>query len=199
MNVRGQSTRDEPLRSSPVKPLSGRARAISADHYGSAESLGSGGSWKRLVCLQTSKFTRPRAELKRVRIPRPRTIFDDERGAVAVMFAVVLPILLGVAGLAVEASYWQLHQRAMQNAADSAAIAASMEGGTNYVAVAQAVAAQYGFVNGSGNIAVTVSNPASAAGCTSNCYSVSISDNVPLLLSAVLGYQGTTSVNSNPI
>ncbi len=91
-------------------------------------------------------------------------MFADERGAVAVLFAVVLPILLGAAGLAVEASYWQLHQRAMQNAADSAAIAAGMEGGTNYVAVAQAVAAQYGFVNGSGNVTVTVSNPASATG-----------------------------------
>ena len=57
-------------------------------------------------------------------------------------------------GLAVEASYWQLHQRAMQNAADLAAIAAGMEGGTNYQAVARAVAAQYGFVEVVGNVAV---------------------------------------------
>ena len=114
------------------------------------------------------------------------------------MFAAVSPVLLGVAGLAVEASYWQLHQRAMQNAADLAAIAAGMEGGTNYVAVAKAVAAQYGFVNGSGNIAVNVTNPTSATGCTSNCYLVSISDQVPLFLSAVVGYQGTSTVNSKP-
>ena len=158
-------------------------------------------------CLQSLKFDRVKAVLKRVRLPRFRAIFDDERGAVAVLFAFILPIILGAAGLAVEASYWQLHQRAMQNAADSAAIAAGMEGGTNnlgqpatnYVAVAQAVAAQYGFVNGSGNVTVTVSNPASATGCTSNCYSVSISDKVPLFLSAVVGYQGTTSVNSKPM
>ena len=74
-----------------------------------------------------------------------------------------------------------------------------MEGGTNYVAVAQAVAAQYGFVNGSGNIAVNVTNPTSATGCTSNCYLVSISDQVPLFLSAVVGYQGTSTVNSKPM
>ena len=61
----------------------------------------------------------------------------DQFGTVMVMFAVVSPIVLGAAGLAVEASYWQLRQRAMQNAADSAAIAAGMEGGSNYVAVAQ--------------------------------------------------------------
>ena len=150
-------------------------------------------------CLQSLKFDRDKAVLKRVRLPRFRAIFDDERGAVAVLFAFILPIILGAAGLAVEASYWQLHQRAMQNAADSAAIAAGMEGGTNYAAVAQAVAAQYGFVNGSGNVTVTVSNPASATGCTSNCYSVSISDKVPLFLSAVVGYQGTSSVESKPM
>ena len=74
-----------------------------------------------------------------------------------------------------------------------------MEGGTNSAAVAKAVAAQYGFVDGVGNIAVTVTNPNAATGCTSNCYSVSISDKVPLFLSAVVGYQGTTSVSSKPM
>ncbi|HZZ63476.1 MAG TPA: pilus assembly protein TadG-related protein [Roseiarcus sp.] len=74
--------------------------------------------------------------------PRTLALFGEDRGAVAVMFAAASPIILGAAGLAVEASYWQLHQRAMQNAADSAAIAAGMEGGTNYAAVAKAVAAQ---------------------------------------------------------
>ena len=87
----------------------------------------------------------------------------------------------------------------MQNASDSAAVAAAMEGGSNYAAVGQAVAAQYGFVNGSSNIVVTVSNPASATGCASNCYTASISDKVPLFLSPVVGYQGTTTVNSKPM
>ena len=123
-------------------------------------------------CLHTPKFDRFMALLGRRRGFRAfARIFDDDRGAVMVMFAAVSPIILGVAGLAVEASYWQLHQRAMQNAANSAAIAAGMEGGTNYVAVANAVAAQYGFVNGSGNVTVNVTNPTSATGCASNCYS----------------------------
>jgi Flp pilus assembly protein TadG len=139
------------------------------------------------------------AALHSVRFLRLAGLLSDERGAVLVMFAVSLPVVIGVAGLAVEASYWQLHQRQMQNAADSAAIAAGMEGGTNYVAVAQAVAAQYGFVNGSGNVVVSVTNPASAAGCTSNCYAVSITDQVPLFLSAVVGYQGTSTVNNKPM
>ncbi len=146
--------------------------------------------------LHGPKYTWLKAQLKRVGAPPLRAIVDDQRGAVSVMFAVISPVILGAAGLAVEASYWQLHQRAMQNAADSAAIAAGMEGGTNSVAVALAVAAQYGFVNGSGNVAVTVSNPTSATGCTSNCYSVSISDEVPLFLSAIVGYQGTSTITN---
>jgi Flp pilus assembly protein TadG len=123
----------------------------------------------------------------------------DAGGSVSVALAVLSPVVIGTGGLAVEASYWQMHQRAMQNAADSASIAAAMEGGTNYAAVGQAVAAEYGFVNGSGNIVVTVSNPASATGCASNCYAASISDQVPLFLSPVVGYNGTATVNSKPM
>jgi hypothetical protein len=38
----------------------------------------------------------------------------------------------------------------------------------------------------------------SAAGCASNCYTASITDQVPLFLSPVLGYQGTSTVNNRP-
>ncbi len=176
--------------------------AASADCDGYAESRvprvhGMG----PMGCLQGPKFARLEALHKRAGASRLRAILDDDRGAVMVMFAAISPIILGVAGLAVEASYWQLHQRAMQNAADSAAIAAGMEGGTNYAAVvARAVAAQYGFVDGVGNVTVAVPpNTTPAAGCTSNCYSVSISDKVPLFLSAVVGYQGTSTVSSKPM
>jgi hypothetical protein len=99
-------------------------------------------------------------------------------------------------GLAAEVSYWRLHQRAMQNAADAAAIAAATNGGSTYVAEAQAVAAQYGFQNGAGNITVTVTNPNIASGCSSKCYTVSINDKLPLLLSKVVGFSGNTTVTS---
>jgi hypothetical protein len=83
----------------------------------------------------------------------------------------------------------------MQNAADAAAIAAATNGGTSYAAEAKAVAAQYGFQDGTGNIVVAVSKTASAAGCTSNCYSVTISDKVPLFLSQAVGYLGSATAN----
>jgi hypothetical protein len=61
-----------------------------------------------------------------------------------------------------------------------------------------AVAAQYGFVNGTNSIKVTVSKPAACPGGGNNCYSVAISGSVPLLLSQVVGYGGDATLNGGP-
>ena len=98
----------------------------------------------------------------------------------AIIVALAMPVLVGTMGLAAEASYWYLHQRAMQNAADGAAIAAATNGTSTYASEAKGVAAQYGFQSGSGNITVTAANPATATNCTSYCYTVTVSDAVPL-------------------
>jgi hypothetical protein len=45
---------------------------------------------------------------------------------------------------------------------------------------------------------VTVTNPGTAAGCTTNCYSVTVSDQVPLFFSQVVGYRGSATVNGKP-
>lgn len=124
-----------------------------------------------------------------------RGFFGDERGVVALVVALAMPVLAGTMGLAAEASYWLMHQRAMQNAADAAAIAAATNNGSAYASEAKAVAAQYGFQDGSGNVTVTVASSNTATNCTANCYTVTISDEVPLFLSQVIGYTGTTTVN----
>jgi Flp pilus assembly protein TadG len=127
---------------------------------------------------------------------RSRSFGRDDAAAAAVMFAVAAPILIGAMGLAAEVSYWRLHQRSMQNAADAAAIAAATNGGSTYVAEAQAVAAQYGFQNGAGNITVTVTKPNTASGCTGSCYNVQISDKLPLLLTSIVGFSGNATIMS---
>jgi Flp pilus assembly protein TadG len=119
----------------------------------------------------------------------------DQRGNTVVPMAIAMPVLIGMMGLAGESSYWYLHQRAMQNAADAAAIAAAMNGGPSYAAEAEAVAAQYGFSGG--NVKITVTNPTTATNCTGQCYSVTITDAVPLYISEVIGYKGTTTINNN--
>jgi Flp pilus assembly protein TadG len=119
----------------------------------------------------------------------------DQRGTIAVMMALLLPILAGGLGLGFEVSNWYLQTRAMQNAADAAVIAAATNGGSNYDVEAKAVAAQYGFVNGTNNVTVTASNTAPCPAGGNTCYSATITGLAPLYLSQVVGYQGDTTVN----
>ncbi|MGI8568732.1 MAG: pilus assembly protein TadG-related protein [Methylocella sp.] len=130
----------------------------------------------------------------------PRRFSGDRRGVVVVLVALAMPVLAGAMGLAAETSYWYTHKRGMQNAADAAAIAAATgaNASTTYAAQAQAVASQLGFTNGSGNIKVTAASTNNATGCPAgkSCYTVTISDDVPLFLSRVIGYTGNVIFNS---
>jgi Flp pilus assembly protein TadG len=119
----------------------------------------------------------------------------DRGGNIAVMMAFLLPVIAGGLGLGYEVSNWYLQTRAMQNAADFAAIAASANGSSNYDVEAKAVTAQYGFVDGTNNVTVTASNTAACPAGGNTCYSVTISSLVPLYLSQVIGYFGDTTVN----
>lgn len=139
---------------------------------------------KSIVAMLTGAFSRLRR---------------DQHGTIAVMMGLMSPILIVVFGLGFEVSNWYLKTRAMQNAADVAAIAAATNGASNYYVEAGAVAGQYGFVDGSNNVTVTASN---AATCPSDpnvsppCYSVTITSLVPLSLSEVLGFKGNSSLDS---
>jgi hypothetical protein len=121
----------------------------------------------------------------------------DQRGTIAVIMAFLLPVLVASLGLGFEISNWYLRGRAMQNAADSAAIAAASNNSSSYDLEAKAVAAKYGYVNGSNNVTVTASNTATCPKGGSNCYSVTISSVVPLYLSQVIGFNGDTVVNGS--
>jgi hypothetical protein len=83
----------------------------------------------------------------------------------------------------------------MQNAADAAVLAAATNGGPNYGVEAKAVAARYGFVDGTNNISIAVSNTAPCPAGGNTCYSVTIIGYTPLLLSQVVGFQGDTNPN----
>jgi hypothetical protein len=124
-----------------------------------------------------------------------RRLRADERGAVSVIMGVLMIPLVGALGLGFEVSNWYLTARGMQNAADAAALAAATNGGSNYDVEARAVAAQYGFVNGTNNISIAVSNTAACPSGGNNCYSVTISGVTPLLLSQIVGYRGDATLN----
>ena len=119
----------------------------------------------------------------------------DTRGNVAIMMGLLMVPMVGAMGLGFEVSHWYMSKRAMQNAADAAAIAAASNGSSNYDVEGKAVAALYGFVDGNNNTTVTASDTAPCPAGGNTCYSVTITGLDPLYLSQVVGYNGDTTAN----
>src|SRR6266545_7516415 len=82
----------------------------------------------------------------------------DRSGSYAIIAALLMPVLVGFAGLAAETGLWFYTHQAMLSAADSAAVSAATAGG-NFLAEASGVAASYGFANGANGVTVTVNQP----------------------------------------
>jgi Flp pilus assembly protein TadG len=127
-----------------------------------------------------------------------RALIADRGGNIAILTALMLPVLVGACGLGSEVAYWFYSARAMQNAADSAAVAAATNGSSSYATEAQAVMSLYGYQNGAGEVTVSASNAAACPAGGSNCYSVTITKLTPLFLSQIVGFKGTTTVNGVP-
>lgn len=129
-----------------------------------------------------------------------RRLVGDRRGNVAVLAALALPVLIGSLGVGAEVASWYGGKRGLQNAADSAAIAAATNGTSDgYDDEARAVAAQYGFKNGVDGVTVTaLNNQACPDGGSNKCYAVTVSKTQPILLAQIVGFKGDTTVNGVP-
>jgi Flp pilus assembly protein TadG len=121
----------------------------------------------------------------------------SKRANVATMAALLAPVLVGGLGLGAETANWYLTERAMQNAADEAAVAAASNGGPTYANEAFAVSANYGYQDGTNNVTVTATNSAPCPGGGNNCYGVTVTTKVPLYLAQVIGFGGNTTINGN--
>lgn len=92
----------------------------------------------------------------------------DNRGATAAIFAIAMPVLVGMSALAVDLGLWTVQKREAQGAADqaafSAAIAAQADGDAAGHLEGKAVAASMGYVHGQNGIAVTTAKLASLDG-----------------------------------
>jgi Putative Flp pilus-assembly TadE/G-like len=121
----------------------------------------------------------------------PVTDLARDRGAAAaVVLALSLTAIAGLAGLGTEAANWYLTQRTMQGAADAAAhsgATALMNGASNAAAKTQAcsVAINYGF---SCSTTTNVHIPPGSGSHTgdNSAVEVSLSEQVPLMLSGVV-------------
>jgi Flp pilus assembly protein TadG len=129
-----------------------------------------------------------------------RALRSDRRGNVAILSALALPMLIGMMGIGAEVGSWYEGKRGLQNAADSAAIAAATNGSDDsYDDEARAVAAQYGFTDGMSGMTVTAqNNQPCPAGGDDECYRVTISRLQPLFLAQVVGFKGDVMVDGTP-
>lgn len=118
----------------------------------------------------------------------------DRAGNIAMIVAFALPVFLAALALGFELGQWYMSKWSMQNAADSAVIAAA-NNSSNYLTEARAVAAQYGYTNGADNVTVSATNSATCPGGGNTCYQVTIDKPTELYLSRMVGFTGSTTVD----
>jgi hypothetical protein len=121
---------------------------------------------------------------------------EGRRGAVAVLVALMLVVIIGFISLGTEVVLLLMTSRHMQSAADSAALAAEtarLRGyPTNYAQEAFALSAAAGFANGQNGTTVTVNNPPTSGNYANatNAVEVLIAQPQTLALAQIL-YSGT--------
>ncbi len=96
----------------------------------------------------------------------------DQRGVSAIIFAIILPVLLGMVGLSVEVGLWYSKKRTLQAAADAGAMAGALvlyQGGD--WATAQTAASDFAVRNGAVAANVTSENPPTATNFPGTAYS----------------------------
>lgn len=154
-------------------------------------------------------MARGRGSTARRGLRRFARLFVDRRGGVSVMLTLMLIPMVAMLGVAVEASSWFLTQRSMQNAADSAAVAAAANGcaatipscvsrlSPYYDVEARSVASKFGYENGVSNTTVAASNTATCPSGDTNCYSVTITRRVPIYMVRLAGFNGDTTVGGD--
>jgi hypothetical protein len=127
------------------------------------------------------------------------TFAVDRRGNISTVAALSMPVIVGFLGLGAETASWYNGKRALQNAADSAAIAAATNAdSSSYADEAKAVAARYGYQDGVDGVTVTAVNNAPCPDGSNKCYAVTISRLQPMILAQVTGYSGDGTINGNP-
>lgn len=144
---------------------------------------------------------------KRPHILRPAwpRLVRSTGGNVAILFAVMMPVVVGGAGLGAETAYWRYTQLKLQAAADAAAFAGAVEkrGGSAdgvVAAVATAAAQENGFAPGAIVVKASLASGASADNVVEVELSRTVSrfftayfSNAPVTIGAHAGASYTTS------
>src|SRR5579885_1362433 len=120
-----------------------------------------------------------------------------ERGFLSIMFALMIVVLIGFTGLAIDAGYLQWQKGRIQAAADAAAMGALRElelKKTDLVAAGQNDAALNGFTDGQDSTTVTISNPPTSGNYSGNTEAVqaTVTRVVPTYFMRIFGQGGVT-------
>jgi hypothetical protein len=134
-----------------------------------------------------------------------RRLLRCDSGGIAIIAAILMPVMIGFAGLGVEVSHWYLTGRAMQGAADSAAVSAVAEyvaagfTSTSYQTVGKTYAELNGFKDTVNNVTVTICGPSdSRTICGTNATQIKAvihQVQTPILLPVNLVYLHITEPN----
>ncbi len=101
-------------------------------------------------------------------------LMSDESGSIMTMWALLLPIVGGILGLAVDASMWYLKKRDLQSTADAAAIAGAYETTfANRISKANAEVLRNGY-DASSQVVSSVYNPPQSGSYTSDSDAVEV-------------------------
>lgn len=117
--------------------------------------------------------------------------YSDNSGTIAVFTALSLVVLAGFAGLGVETAQWYTTKRAIQAAADDAALSAAVTYGqgdtSGFVSDGKSVAGTNGFVDGVNNVSVAVVKPPQSGPYADNNSAVQVTIVAPVkpILSAM--------------
>jgi len=130
-----------------------------------------------------------------------RTFVRDRRGAILIMYVLLLPILVGAVGLGIEVALWYKEKRAIQTAADAAAIAGGYAAAeSEVVTTAVAVAA---IENGFDTVTnpPTVNNPPTSGAYTSDddAVEVVLTESVNTLFSGLLSNAVSVSIAARAV
>jgi Flp pilus assembly protein TadG len=111
-----------------------------------------------------------------LRIDAPRLgafhrFIQDQSGSYVIISALLMPVLVGTAGLGTEVGWWYYKHKNMQSAADSGAVSAAtaVTAGGDLTAEANAVTANYGYANAVNNVTITVNQPPKSGSYRRTC------------------------------
>lgn len=128
-----------------------------------------------------------------------RKFLGSSLGAVSPLTALLLIPILGATGLVVDVGYWYYKQRDMQNAADSAAVAAAQTPDNpddDFIAVARGTALRYGYSHGAGSVTVDAERVNCPGDPSETCTQVQIGYDSPLFFSPIVGFLGNNAGES---